>query len=146
MNDKSVCYEGRTYPNKQPAWECAKQLEKEKKKPMSVMKDEEHGVDGYLVYELLGCKKGAVYDHYVGQNEDWAKACAEALARISGRPHIAQSMNKRFLFADVWRVLETGAEEPKLVQPRPSKGVFHGIECASDLEKCCGTQRNMTCR
>lgn len=145
MGDNQGCYVGRIYPESEQAWECARQLERKKKIPMAVMRIEERGEAECIVHEIIGCRKGATYDHYVGENEHWAKECARALSRITGQPHTAQLLRKRLLFAEVWRVLETKAEPQKLSQPKP-KTSFSGIKCAGDLEKCCGPQGNSTCR
>lgn len=146
MGDKTVYSIGHVYRSRQQAWEDAKRLEREKKIPMSVMRIEERGEAEYLVHEILGCREGTTYDHPIGENEHWAKECAAALGRITGQLHTAQLLRKRFLFADVWRVFETKVEPQKFSQPRPSKTPFAGIQCAGDLEKCCGPQGNSTCR
>lgn len=138
MGDNQGCSVGHVYPRSDQAWECARQLEKEKKMPMSVTGIEERGKTEYIVHDIIGCREGATYNHYVWGNERWARECAAALSRITGQAHTAQLLRKRFLFADVWRVLE-GKLEGK-AEPLP------GIKCAGDLEMCCGSQGNSTCR
>ena len=105
MGDKNVCSSVLgVYSNKLGAWECAKQTERENKIPMSVMEIEERGETQFLVHEILDCRENAVFDDYIGQNEHYAKTCAEGLTRITGQNNITQRIQERFLFADVWRV------------------------------------------
>ena len=105
MSDKNICALSNLHSSEPQAWKCAKKIEKENKIPMFVTRFKERGGEPqYLVHEILGCQENAVYDHYIGDNEYWAKSCAEALTRITGQHHVAQRIQKRFLFADVWDI------------------------------------------